>query len=99
MPQVFRSLNRIVPVDTVKYRLIDSISEATQGLVNTRFVHAGSNSASQSRGGRGRDVHYSTWCFPAANFSVVAIAYKEFCESLLRNFGISLRPASDWLSA
>ena len=87
MPQVFKSLNRIVPVDTVKYRLIDSISEATQGLVNTRFVHAGSNSASQSRGGRSRDVHYSTWCFPAANFSVVAIAYKEFCESLLDNSG------------
>jgi FAD/FMN-containing dehydrogenase len=83
LPHVFKSLNRIVPIDTVKYRLIDSISEATHGLVNTRFVHSGSNSASQLRGGLDRDMHYSTWCFPAANFSMVAIAYKEFCESLL----------------
>lgn len=85
LPQVFKSLNRIVPVDTVKYQLIDSISEATQGLLNTRFVHSGSNSASQALGKRGRNVRYSTWCFPAANFSMVAIAYKEFCELLLEN--------------
>ena len=26
-----------------------------------------------------RRCHYSTWCFPAANFSMVARAYREFC--------------------
>ncbi len=84
MPHVFKSLNRIVPIDSVKYRLIDSISEATQGLVNSRLVQSGSNAASQSRRKRGgRSTYYSTWCFPAANFSMIALAYKEFCEATL----------------
>ncbi len=86
MPHVFKSLNRIVPIDSVKYRLIDSISEVTQGLVNTRLVQSGSNASSQSRRKRGgRSTYYSTWCFPAANFSMIALAYKEFCETTLQN--------------
>jgi FAD/FMN-containing dehydrogenase len=86
LPHVFKSLNRIVPVNSVKYRLIDSISEATQGLVNSRLVHSGSNALSQSRRRRGgRSTYYSSWCFPAANFSMIAVAYKEFCETTLQN--------------
>ena len=86
MPHVFKSLNRIVPIDSVKYRLIDSISEATQGLVNSRLVHSGTNASSQSRRKRGgRSTYYSTWCFPAANFSMIALAYKEFCETTLQS--------------
>jgi len=85
LPHVFKSLNRIVPIQSVKYRLIDSISEATQGLVNSRLVHSGSNAASQSkRRTNKRNTFYSSWCFPAADFSVVAVAYKEFCESVLK---------------
>ncbi|MBT8099585.1 MAG: FAD-binding oxidoreductase, partial [Gammaproteobacteria bacterium] len=81
LPHVFKSVNRLVPIAKVKYGIIDSISEATQGLVNSRLVSAGSNAASQSRvGGKpgGRRRFYSTWCFPAANFSMVAKAYREF---------------------
>lgn len=85
LPHVFRSLNRIVPIDSVKYRLIDSISETTQEMVNSRLVHTGSNAASLSRKKAGRKTHYSTWCFPAANFSMVAVAYKKFCEATLAN--------------
>jgi FAD/FMN-containing dehydrogenase len=86
MPHVFKSLNRIVPIDSVKYRLIDSISEATQGLVNSRLVQTGTNAASQSSQRReSRKTYYSTWCFPAANFSMIAVAYKEFCEATLEN--------------
>ena len=86
MPHVFKSLNRIVPIDSVKYRLIDSISEATQGLVNSRLVQTGTNAASQSGKRRNsRKTFYSTWCFPAANFSMIALAYKEFCETTLEN--------------
>ena len=83
MPHVFRSLNRIVPIDSVKYRLIDSISETTHDMLNSRLVHTGSNAASLSRRKGGRKTHYSTWCFPAANFSMVALAYKKFCEATL----------------
>jgi FAD/FMN-containing dehydrogenase len=42
LPQVFKSINRIVPGAGVKYRLIDEISQMTQGLVNNRLVSSGS---------------------------------------------------------
>ena len=77
LPHVFRSLNRVVPVQSVRYKLIDRISEATQGLVNSRLVSTGSNAALQSGP---RHCRYSTWCFPAANFSMVVKAYRDFCE-------------------
>jgi len=74
---VFRSLNRVVPIQSVRYKLIDSISEATQGLVNSRLVSTGTNASLQSSS---RHCRYSTWCFPAANFSMIAKAYRDFCE-------------------
>lgn len=86
LPHVFKSLNRVVPIPTVRYRLIDSISEATQGLVNSRLVSNGSNAASQSNhhlNGGVRGCNYSTWCFPAANFSMISKAYRDFCEATL----------------
>lgn len=90
LPHVFKSLNRVVPIARVKYGLIDSISEATQGLVNSRLVNSGTNAASQSshkkkRGARG--AYYSTWCFPAANFSMIAKAYREFCTQTYNDSG------------
>jgi hypothetical protein len=81
LPHIFKSLNRVVPIPSVKYRLIDSISEATQGLVNSKLVSSGTNAAAQSnRNGTARRCFYSTWCFPAANFSMIAKAYRDFCE-------------------
>jgi len=84
LPHVFKSLNRVVPFQSVRYRLIDSISEATQGIVNSRLVNTGSNATSQSNRNKqagARGCLYSTWCFPAANFSVIVKAYRDFCES------------------
>jgi L-gulonolactone oxidase len=77
LPHVFRSLNRVVPIQSVRYKLIDSISEATQGLVNSRLVNTGTNASLQSSS---RQCRYSTWCFPAANFSMIVKAYRDFCE-------------------
>jgi FAD/FMN-containing dehydrogenase len=90
LPHIFKSLNRVVPMQSVRYKLIDTISEATQGLVNSRLVQAGSNAASQSnpRGRRGaRRCFYSTWCFPAANFSMVVKAYRDFCQTTYADSG------------
>jgi hypothetical protein len=81
---MFRSLGRVVPVQSLRYRLADTISEATQGLVNTRYVSTGSNATSQSdaKGRRNRrGSFYSTWCFPAVDFSMVTRAYQDFCEA------------------
>ena len=80
LPNIFKSLNRVVPIPSVKYRLIDSISEATQGLVNSKLVNTGTFATAQSGQRRSpRRCYYSTWCFPAANFSMVAKAYRDFC--------------------
>ena len=69
-----------MPIPSVKYRLIDSISEATQGLVNSKLVNTGTFATAQSSQRRSpRRCYYSTWCFPAANFSMVAKAYRDFC--------------------
>jgi FAD/FMN-containing dehydrogenase len=86
LPSIFKSLNRVVPIPSVKYRLIDSISEATQGLVNSKLVNTGTFATAQSSQRRSpRRCYYSTWCFPAANFSMVAKAYRDFCVETFAN--------------
>ena len=81
LPHIFKSLNRVVPIQSLRYKMIDSISEVTQGFVNSRLVTSGSNATSQSGSGKRspRRCYYSTWCFPAANFSMIVKAYREFC--------------------
>ena len=84
LPNMFKSLNRVVPVQSLRYRLADTLSDATHGLVNSRYVSVGSNAASQSntRGRRGgRRSYYSTWFFPATDFSMVTRAYMDFCDA------------------
>ena len=83
LPNVFKSLSRIVPISGVRYRLIDTISEATQGIVNNRLVSSGDNAATQSLrvvgSNNAKRLQYSTWCFPASDFAIVAKAYQDFC--------------------
>ncbi len=88
LPHVFKSLNRVVPIPAVRYKLVDSISAATHGLVNTRFVKNGSNASSgRRRRNKSRNLLYSTWCFPASDFSLVIKAYVEFCRDTLNRSG------------
>jgi len=86
LPNVLKSINRVVPVAGVRYRLMDEVSKMTQGIVNNRLVTSGSNSTALSCGGAGtrpgQRLHYSTWCFPAADFAIVVRAYREFCERI-----------------
>ena len=84
LPNMFKSLSRVVPMQSLRYRLADTISATTQGLVNSRYVVSGSNATAQcnSRGKRGsRQSFYSTWCFPAVDFSMVTRAYRDFSAS------------------
>lgn len=87
LPNVFKSLNRIIPVSGVRYRLIDKVSSVTQGLVSNRMVSGGSNSTAQSGAGGGDSLRYSTWFFPANDFTVVVQAYREFCERIRQESG------------
>jgi len=81
LPNVVKSLNRIVPVSSIRYRLIDQCSRMTQGIVNNRLVSTGSNATSLGAGGTGDrgPLNYSTWFFPAADFAIVVQAYRDFC--------------------
>ena len=89
LPHVFKSLNRVLPIPAVRYRLMDGISTATHGLVNTRLVAAGNNATATGprRRRKPRNLRQSTWCFPASDFSVVVKAYREFCNATLAASG------------
>ena len=87
LPHVFKSLNRVLPIPSVKYRLMDNITTATHGLVNSRLVTAGNNATGSRRRRAPRNLRESTWCFPASDFSVVVKAYREFCRSTLETTG------------
>ncbi|HNP34527.1 MAG TPA: FAD-binding oxidoreductase [Woeseiaceae bacterium] len=82
LPHVCLSLNRLLPIQSVRYRVIDSVSQATQGIVNSRFVRTGNNGTMQGRTASSiKRVLYSTWCFPATDFSFVIAAYRDFCKA------------------
>lgn len=89
LPNVLKSLNRIVPVAGIRYRLIDEISQMTQGLLNNRLVSSGSNATAQisstSDNDAFRELFYSTWFFPAADFAIIVQAYRDFCYRILQN--------------
>jgi L-gulonolactone oxidase len=88
LPNLFKSFNRLLPLHSVRYQVIDTVSEATQGIVNGRFVTTGNNTLAGSSGrnfSRTRNLLYTTWCFPAADFSVVARAYRQFCQQSYAN--------------
>ena len=82
LPNVFKSLGRVLPIPSVRYRLIDTISATTHGLLNSRLVNNGNNAAASGRHRRRKtnNLLYSTWCFPASDFSVVVKAYARFCR-------------------
>jgi FAD/FMN-containing dehydrogenase len=87
LPNVFKSLNRVLPIPSVKYRLMDNISTATHGLVNSRLVTSGNNATGSRRRRAPSSLMQSTWCFPASDFAVVIKAYREFCRRTLDDSG------------
>jgi L-gulonolactone oxidase len=90
LPRLCKSFNRLLPLHSVRYQVIDTVSEATQGIVNGRFVTAGNNTLAGFPGrqySRARNLLYTTWCFPAADFSVVARAYRQFCRQTYASSG------------
>jgi hypothetical protein len=84
LPDAARSLARAVPIRQLRYPLIDSLSEATQSLVNNALVRSGSNSVEQSGRFRTSSTNsrfsYCTWAFPAAGFGAVMVKYQELCR-------------------
>lgn len=90
LPHIFSSINRIVPVAGMRYRLIDEISKATQGIVNNPLVNSGSSATTQGeRAGKRKKapLRYSTWLFPAADFAIVIQTYVDFCHRIKTESG------------
>jgi hypothetical protein len=87
LPNVVKSLNRVVPISGVRYRIIDEISKATQGVVNNKLVSSGSNSTVHGSNVASSALNYSTWLFPAADFSIVVQTYADFCRKLHKDSG------------
>jgi len=80
LPSVFKMLNRLIPVTGIRYRLIDGLGKLTQRFVSTRLVSTGSVATTQPCSiDTSKALLSSTWFFPAADFSIVVQAYKEFC--------------------
>jgi hypothetical protein len=91
LPEAARSIAMAMPIRQLRYPLIDSLSEAAQRLVNNALVRSGSNAVEQSGryrmlGSKSRFT-YTTWAFPAAEFSSVVLAYKLFCKEYYARTG------------
>lgn len=84
LPDALRSLGRVVPIRRLRYPLIDSLSAATQALMNNAMLASGSNATEQS--GRFRALgaksrfQYCTWAFPLSEFATIALDYRNFCH-------------------
>lgn len=82
LPNVFKSLGRVIPIPSVRYKLVDSISATTHGLVNSKLLRNGNNVTASGRHRRRKpsNLLYSTWCFAACDFALVVKAYARFCR-------------------
>ncbi len=90
LPRVFKLLRGVVPFAAMRYRLTDAISDATHGFLKGRLIGTGTNAMAGSqwpRHGSTPKLFYSTWCFPAAEASVVIPAYVEFCKTYFADSG------------
>ena len=84
LPDVVHSVGKYVRVGRIRDPLIDGFSEATQMLVNTRFVDVGTNAMEQTgqfrKIGASSRISQCTWVFPADKFSAALYSYREFCR-------------------
>jgi hypothetical protein len=92
LPGLVHSVGRLVPIGKFRDPLIDRVSEATQSLVSSRLVSAGSNSMEQTGqfrklGKSPRRIEYGVWLFPANRFDVVIPAFREFCRRHYKETG------------
>jgi hypothetical protein len=84
LPEVVHTLGRAFSVGPIRYPLVDGFSQATQMLVNTTLVDAGSNAVEQTgqfrKIGASSRIRQCTWLFPAGKFSAALYSYREFCR-------------------
>lgn len=83
LPSMVRSVNKMLPIGTLRDPLIDGVTSATQALMGSTLTDAGSHAAEQT--GRFRvlthpdDIVSTVWFFPADNFCSVIAEFRRFC--------------------
>lgn len=83
VPALFRSLQKVVPVASLRYRLIDGVSGLSKDLSQSRFLETGSYpiaTGHRQGGEQSTTPLYTTWCFPARKAAEVSRAYIRFCQ-------------------
>ena len=88
LPNVARSVSRVVPIREVRYSLIDGVTEATHVFANNGSGNSGSNAEDQTGTFRmiqalPQTVH-CPWLFPLSQFPQVVVAFREFCYDYYR---------------
>lgn len=90
LPRLFRSINKIVPMPTLRYRMIDGVSGLTKELSQSRFLETGSYSLAATHrqtGNTSSTPFYSTWLFSASQASTVIADYVRFCREVFEQTG------------
>ena len=90
LPKISRSLSRVVPLPTLRYRLIDGVSGLARDISQSRLFETGSYSvaaAHRQSGSTSATPNYSTWLFSASRASEVMEAYIDFSQSLFERTG------------
>jgi hypothetical protein len=84
LPDIVYTLGRAFSFGPIRDPLIDGFGQATQMLVNTTLVDAGSNAAEQTgqfrKVGASSRTRHCTWLFPADRFGAALYSYREFCR-------------------
>jgi hypothetical protein len=90
LPDLVGLFHRI-PGQRLRDPLIDGFSEATQVLINTRLVDAGSNAVAQTgkfrRVGDAARIRSCSWIFPAQDFPSALYSYREYCRRYYKTSG------------
>ena len=91
LPDITHAIGRCVRFRGLRDPLIDGFSEATQVLVHTKLMDAGTNAMEQTgkfrRIGPESRVQECSWFFPAHRFPAVLFAYREYCRRYYKTNG------------
>ena len=87
LPAICGKLARIVPIPSVRYSLVDGITDMGQSLL-ARTAAEGGDAAIEQRSRSGRfaapPLSYSTWCFPVDNIPMLLAGYTDFAAQYYR---------------
>jgi hypothetical protein len=95
MPSAAFALAKMMPVDKLRYSIVDSVGEKTLNLGAAQQSNGGVATAEQltqtNLFGSGM-LERSSWAFPQAGFATVAKKYFEFCRQHYERTGFRCDP-------